>query len=72
MTMQIKKAVIAINCKYDVVLKKLHLYCDMKLVTFDIYDDSDLIIQFSVFVQPYSQNPLTFYQTELVPVHIKD
>ena len=31
----------------------------MKLVTFGIYDNWDLVIQFPVFVQPYSQSPLT-------------
>ena len=36
----------------------------MKLVTFGIDQDRNLIIQFPVFVQPYTQKPLTLYQIE--------
>ena len=50
MIMQVKEAVIANNPEYNIVLKKLHLNYDMKLVTFGIDDDSDLIIQLPVFV----------------------
>ena len=32
----------------------------------------NLIIQFPVFVQPYSQKPLMLYQLETVPVPIVD
>ena len=42
----------------------------MKLVTFGIDDNSDLIIQFPVFMQPYSQSPLTLYQIEIAPLPI--
>ena len=31
-----------------------------------------LIIQFPVFVQPYTQKPLTLYQIETIPVPILD
>ena len=44
----------------------------MKLVTFGIDKDRNLIIQFPVFIQPYTQQPLTLYQIETVPVPIKD
>ena len=43
------------NPDYDIVIKRLHLYSDMKLVTFGIDRDRNLIIQFPVFVQPYTQ-----------------
>ena len=45
------------NPDYDIVIKGLHLYYDMKLVTFGIDKDRNLIIQFPVFVQPYTQQP---------------
>ena len=45
-TLQIK------NIDYDLVLKQLHLYYDMKLVTFDIDENRNMIIHFLVFVQP--------------------
>ena len=51
MITQVKEAVAATNSEYDIVLKRLHLYYNMKLVTFGINDNLDLIIQFSVFVQ---------------------
>ena len=44
----------------------------MKLVTFGIDQDKNLIIQFLVFVQPYMQTKLTFYQKETVPMPILD
>ena len=44
----------------------------MKLVTFGIDKKRNLIIQFSVFVQPYTQNRLIMYQIETVPVPILD
>ena len=48
----------------------MYKYYDMKLVTFGIDQDRNLIIQFPVFVQPYTQKPLTLYQIETVPVLI--
>ena len=42
----------------------------MKLVTFGIDRDRNLIIQFPVFKQPYTQQPLILYQIETVPVPI--
>ena len=60
------------NPDYDTVIKRLHLYYDMKLVTFGIDKDRNLIIQFPIFVQPYTQQPLILYQLETVPVPILD
>ena len=47
---------------YDIVIKRLHLYYDMKLITFGIDKYQNLIIQFPVFVQPYTQQPVILYQ----------
>ena len=44
----------------------------MKLVMFGINDERNLIIQFLVFVEPYTQARLTLYQIETVPVPILD
>ena len=44
----------------------------MKLVMFGIDNHRNLIVQFPVFVQPYTQKRLTMYQTETVPVPILD
>ena len=60
------------NSEYDIVTKRLHLYYDMKLVTFGIDRDRNLRIQFLVFMQPYMQQPLILYQIETVPVPITD
>ena len=38
-------------------MDRLHPYYDMQLVTFGIDKDKNLIIQFPVFVQPYTQQP---------------
>ena len=42
----------AIQKDYGIVIKRLHLYYDMKLVTFGIDGDRNFIIQFLVFIQP--------------------
>ena len=44
----------------------------MKLVTFGIDNQRNLIVQFPVFVQPYTQKRLVMYQIETVPVPILD
>ena len=44
----------------------------MQLVTFGIDKDMNLVIQFPVFIQPYTQKPLILYQLETVPVPILD
>ena len=66
----VKETLIKSNPDYDTVIKRLHLYYDMKLVTFRIDQDRNLIIQFSIFIQPYTQQPLILYQLETVPVPI--
>ena len=44
----------------------------MQLVTFGIDKDKNLIAQFLIFVQPYTQQPIILYQLETVPVPIID
>ena len=57
---------------YDILIKQLYLCYDMKLVTFGIDDNRNLIVQFPVFVHPQNQQHLTLYQLETVPVPIID
>ena len=52
----VKETLIKSNPDYDIAIKRLHLYYDMKLVTFGIDRDQNLIIQFPIFVQPYTLN----------------
>ena len=54
------------------VLDRLHLYYDIPLITFGIDKDMNLIIQFPVFVQSYTQKPLIQYQLETVPIPVLD
>ena len=44
----------------------------MKLVTFGIDNQRNLIVHFPVFVQPYTQKRLIMYQIETVPVSTLD
>ena len=69
---EVKIAIQKINPDYDLVIDRLHLYYNIQLVTFGINKDKNLIIQFPVFVQPYTQQPLILYQLETVPVPIID
>ena len=69
---EVKQVLLKSNKNYGLVIKGMYKYYDMKLVTFGIDRDRNLIIQFSVFVQPYTQKPLTLYQVETIPVPILD
>ena len=69
---QVQIAIAKTNQDYELVLNRLYLYYDMKLVMFGIDSQKNLIIQFPVFVQPYRQIKLTLYQIETVSVSILD
>ena len=68
----VKETLIKTNLNYDIVMKRLHSYYDIKLVTFGIDKKRNLIIQFPIFVWSYTQQPLILYQIETVPVPIID
>ena len=70
--LQVRTALAKMNKDYDLVLNRLYLCHDMKLLTFGIYKQKNLIIQFPVFVQPYMQTKLSLYQIETVPIPILD
>ena len=61
---EVRIAIAKSNKDYDLVLTRLYLYYDMKLVTFGIDNQRNLIVQFPVFVQPYTQKRLIMYQIE--------
>ena len=48
----VKETLTKSNPNYDIVIKRLYLYYNMKLVTFGIDQDRNLIIQFPIFMQP--------------------
>ena len=69
---EVKQVLLKTNKNYGLVIKGMYKYYDMKLLTFGIDQDRNLIIQFPVFVQLYTQKPLTPYQIETIPVPILD
>ena len=69
---QVQIAIATTNQDHELILNRLYLYYDMKLVMFGIDSQKNLIIQFPVFVQPYTQTKLTLYQIEIVPVPVLD
>ena len=69
---EVRIAIAKSNKDYDLVLTRLYLYYNMKLVTFGIDNQRNLIVHFAVFVQPYTQKRLIMYQIETVPVPILD
>ena len=69
---EVRIAISKTNPNYDLVIKRLHLYYDMKLITFGIDKDRNLIVQFPVFIQPCTQQPLILYQIETVLAPIID
>ena len=69
---EIRAALFKTNKDYELVLTHLYLYYDMKLVTFGIDEERNLIIQFPVFIQSYTQTRLVMYQIETVPIPTLD
>ena len=69
---EVRNAIPKSNRDYDLVLTRLYLYYDMKLITFGIDNQRNLIVQFPVFIQPYTQKRLIMYQIETVPDPILD
>ena len=49
---EVKKAIQITNPDYSTVIKRSNLYYDIKLATFGIDENRNLIVQFPVFVQP--------------------
>ena len=70
--MEVKETLQITKPDYDLVLDRLHLYYDRPLITVSVDKDMNLIVQFPVFVQPYTQKPLILYQLETVPIPILD
>ena len=68
----VKQNLIKTGPDYNIVIKRLNLYYDMKSVTFGIDQKRNLIIQFPIFIQPYSQQPFILYHLETVPVPTVD
>ena len=69
---EVKQVLLKTNKNYGLVIKGMYKYYDMKLVTFGLDRNRNLIIQFPIFVQTYTQKPLTLYQVETIPVPILD
>ena len=69
---EVRKTLRVTTPDYDLVIDRLHLYYDMQLITFGSDKDKNLIVQFPVFIQPYTQQPLELYQLETVPVPVLD
>ena len=69
---EVRIAIAKSNKDYDLVLTRLYLFYNMKLVTFGIGNQRNLIVQFPIIVQPYTQKRLIMYQIETVLVPILD
>ena len=69
---EVRIAIAKSNKDYNLVLTRLYLYYDMKLVTFGIDNQRTMIVQFPIFVQPHTQKRLIMYQIETVPVPTLD
>ena len=69
---EVRIAIAKSNKDYDLVLTRLYLYYNMKLILFGIDNQRNLIVQFPVFVHPYTQKRLVMYQIETAPVPILD
>ena len=60
---EVKKSLHHTNPDYTLVLDRLHLCYDMQLVTFGINTDMNLVIQFPIFIQPYTKETFNSVST---------
>ena len=57
---------------FVLAIKHLTEYYDMKLATFGVDTDGNMIVAFPVFVQDHTSQPQTLYEIETVKVPIHD
>ena len=69
---EVRRTLHITNPDYDLMIDRLHLYYDMQLVPLGIDKNKNPIVQFLIFIEPYTQQPLVLYQLETVPVPILD
>ena len=69
---EVKKAIQSTNLDYDILINRLHLYYDMRLVTFGMSEERNLIDKFPIFIQPYIPQQIVSYHIERVPAPIVD
>ncbi len=72
MTEEVAQMVRQTHPEYILAIEDLTLYYDMKLVTFGIDSNQNLIITFPVFVKQYTTQPMILYEIETVPVPVID
>ena len=58
---------------YELAVTHISDYCDMKMVTFAVDQQThSLIVVFPAFIKDYKQPPLALFEIESVPVPIRD
>ena len=57
---------------YVLAIPQASSYYDMRLVTFGIDEEDNLVVCFPIFVKDFSRKSMTLYQIETVPVPIVD
>ena len=72
MFVHVKKAVLKMISAFDVVIKRLHLYYHMKLITFNVNEKLDIICSSQYFFNSTVNLCLHYIKLEIVPVHIID
>ena len=60
------------NTGYRLAFPQIDAYYDMKVATFALDKDNNLIVTFPILIAPIHQKPLSLYEIETVPVPIVD
>ena len=66
---EVKSAIQITHLDYDVVIKRLHFYYNMKLVTFGINEERNLIIPFP-FLYNHVYNNSSYYIKFIIDLNI--
>ena len=60
------------NTGYRLAFPQIDAYYDMKVATFALDKDNNLIVTFPILIAPIHQKPISLYEIETVPVPIVD
>ena len=66
-----KTALQKLNPDYTLLFPDFYYYNGMKLISFEYDNDWNLLLQFTVCTEPFTQKSLAIYQFETVPAHVK-
>ena len=71
-TIKVMSELLKSNTGYKIAFPQVDAYYDMKVATFSLDKENNLIVTFPILIEPIQNKPLSLYEIETVPVPIVD